>query len=645
MKLTTFSSPSRGFSILKFLLGLVALLIVAVLAFLTFFLSPTAKWAANSQLPGLLGTDASVETLTINLWSGDVELGGVRIADPSGDPDKPPLFSLGRLMIDIDPMSVFSDTILIREVTVEAPEFNASRDEKGRLSLEDLKVMQPSAEEEPAGEEPEDDSDTKGPSKGIRIDKISVSKLAAAFADASDPAAHNEYSIKDFNFLATNLTVNPGEAVSHLPSGVEFALIQLSDAVLEYRTNKNIPGTDQSQDSSKKKKEDAAGTVADSEEASETTATATASTGAEKPTAGKTDPVYVEKFSLKNFRIHYLETSKEEGENPLDVTLTDFYLTAEDIAFDPDGLLAQTVDQVLTATMGFKIQQTGEGVSPANFTAVAKSTVIGSGLPVIAGSVQLTGFELETVRPVLPRGVQSAIGGPGFDLFGKWFVSPDKLEGDVQITSSANVVTNVTLGGTPDNITFEGGEMLMNVIGRPGQLLSNLAGNAFQGSFEIVSGATDAAGQLAKGAGETVAGFGKGLLNTGRGLLSGNLKEAGKGLEEATIGSVKKAGDTVGKTAESAAGGVGGAVDATTGGARQKDWRLSNEKRHQEFEAGAQQWLKEGKFPPEDVKTVKEIEKDATGGGMQGTTSPSAESISTGKSSESESDAKSSAQK
>tara|TARA_R100000027_G_scaffold2734_9_gene2742 strand:+ start:48255 stop:50333 length:2079 start_codon:yes stop_codon:yes gene_type:complete len=662
------SSNSSGFSILKFLLGTFVLFLLAIFVFLTFFLSPTAKWAANTQVPELLGTATSVEDVKIDLWSGDIELIGVRVANPGSKADAPALFSLGRLYIDIDTSSVFSDTLLIREITLESPEVHTTRDQNGKFSFEELKIMQPSEE---APKEPEEESEEGEFPRGIRIEKISVTNLAGSFKDSSDPKAINSYAIKNFNFNSEEVTVNPGDIVTDLPKGVQFAILKLSDAVIDYSTNKDILDPNAplaSTESTKKKKTKAKsspgqpGTTSLSKSKgkskSSKTSTSTAepaavqepapveeSTTADKmaaeplseaitstgsgntETEGKTDPLYIGQFVLENFSVHYIDTPKKDKKNkkkaPLDIKLIEIFVNADDIGFDPSGLLETSADKVLTAKLGFKIPQEHEKSKTAIFSGVAKSTLIGSGLPVTAGAVQLTGFELATVKPLVPSGLQTAIGGPAFDLYAKWFVSPDKLDGFAKITSNKNVVTNVTLKGTPQKPILSGSELLMNVIGRPGQMLGNLAGNTFKGGLDIVSGATGAAGDLAKGAGDTVLGFGKGLLNTGKGLMKGNLKEAGKGLEEATVGTVKTASSAVGKSAGTAVGGVGNAYNSTTGNTRSDSWRESNSSRHEEFQHGANEWLVNDKFPP-DTATAPNTTKKKTKPAAATTSEPAA---------------------
>lgn len=584
LSMKTSFSKHGGFSILKFLLGLVLFLVVAVLLFVTFLLSPTAKWAANSQLPGILGTDASVEDVSIDLWNGTIAVSGVRVANPTKDPGQPDLFLLDSLNIDLVPASFFGDTIHVREVRIVGPAAHVRRLADGSFSFEKLKILQDSSAGETPPPSPEE---AGGPGKAIQIDLVSLEGLAGSFLDEGTPGQTVSYSIEDFNFLAEGITANPGSAVASLPPGVDLALVRLSDARFDYHV---------------------AGSPEKKEEAPQ---------GAESPQAGsqaapapepekepaEAEPVYLGTFEIGNFAFRYRD-EPTDGE-PVDIQVEKFRIRAEDIAFDPAGLLKEAKDKILTAELGFEIPQKEEGVGPAAFAGVAKSGVIGDGIPVTAGQVQLTGFELATLGPLVPQGTQSAIGGPGFDLTARWFVSPDKLDGKAVIVSSKGTTTSVTVGGTPDNPKISGSELLLNLVGRPGQFLQTVAGDAIQGSVEIVSGAADAAGKLAKGAGDTVLGFGKGLLRTGGGLLTGNLKEAGKGLEEATVGTVKQAGSAVAESTDAAASGVKGAVDAGTGGKRQASWRTDSAKRHEAFEAAAREWLEKGNFPPESLGDEK----------------------------------------
>ncbi|MEM0965746.1 MAG: AsmA family protein [Verrucomicrobiota bacterium] len=572
------TSSSSGFSVLKFLLFAVLALVLLVVVFLTFLLSPTAKWIANSQLPKILGTEASIQDLKINLWSGDVEVKGVRVADPDNADGVKDLFLLESLVIDVDPSSVFGDVIKINEIAVTGPSVSIDRDKDGKFSFEKLAVMQPTEETEP---EPEPAPESGG-GKAIQIDSISVTSLSAYFSDEGSPNAKNVYDLTGFNFLGEGITVNPGSSVASVAEGVSFALLKLSDAKLVYSTNE-LPQPET--------------TEPVTDETIETALSEDAEEIEEQPTDGDTtDPIYIGDFLIENFQLEY--SSRPANDEDLDVKVDGFQVRGKNIAFDPSGVRQPREDEVMTGEISFRIEQEAEGVTAAEFDSVVKSTVIGSGIPVTAGRFQLTGFELQTVGSLVPAGTQTAIGGPAFDLTGRWFVSSDELDGKITLVSSNNVTTSVTLSGTPDNPRINGGEMLLNVIGRPGQFLGNLAGDAMKGSMEVVSGAADAAGTLARGAGDTVMNLGRGIFDTGKALARGDLKGAGKGLEKATVGTVTTAGSALGDSAEAATEGAVSAVSSGTGANRQANWREASTKRHEEFQAAAKQWLEEGTFPP-----------------------------------------------
>ena len=81
---------------LTLLLVLVVLLVVVYLR-----LGPIATSVANSQLPKILNTDASVERIDVKLLDGFAEIYGLRIQQPEGFGDGA-LVELDRVMAKID---------------------------------------------------------------------------------------------------------------------------------------------------------------------------------------------------------------------------------------------------------------------------------------------------------------------------------------------------------------------------------------------------------------------------------------------------------------------------------------------------------------------------------------------------------------
>jgi hypothetical protein len=110
----------------KFLLfgGLGLLVVVGVLYVgVAFFLGSIAKGAVNRLGPKVTQSNVVLESATISPLSGVGTLNGFTVGNPQGW-SSTPAFHLGRVHIDLDPKSVFSDVIVINELTIDQPEFN-----------------------------------------------------------------------------------------------------------------------------------------------------------------------------------------------------------------------------------------------------------------------------------------------------------------------------------------------------------------------------------------------------------------------------------------------------------------------------------------------------------------------------------------
>lgn len=84
--------------------------------------------------PGLTGTDVALGSASVSLFSGEGELTNLRIGNPEGYSDDR-AFDLGRVKIAIDPKSVASDVIHIRQLVVDGPKLLAEFDPAGRNNL------------------------------------------------------------------------------------------------------------------------------------------------------------------------------------------------------------------------------------------------------------------------------------------------------------------------------------------------------------------------------------------------------------------------------------------------------------------------------------------------------------------------------
>jgi len=102
------------------IIGVLALLLLVVLLLCPLWLGPVAGLVANSVVPGITGTEFNVEKIRINPYTGSLRVEKLRLANPKGY-DAEDAVALDLLSVKIAPMSVFRDTIMVNDVTLENP--------------------------------------------------------------------------------------------------------------------------------------------------------------------------------------------------------------------------------------------------------------------------------------------------------------------------------------------------------------------------------------------------------------------------------------------------------------------------------------------------------------------------------------------
>lgn len=102
----------------KIAIGIVASLLVLFL-FLEFWLGAAVKTLINNTAPLVLKTDVHVERVTARVFSGVFHIRNLRIGPP--ETFEANLFEMPELTVRLRPSSLFSDTIVIDEVTVRDP--------------------------------------------------------------------------------------------------------------------------------------------------------------------------------------------------------------------------------------------------------------------------------------------------------------------------------------------------------------------------------------------------------------------------------------------------------------------------------------------------------------------------------------------
>jgi len=101
-------------------IGLVVLIIVAVLV-VGFFLGDIVKKGMETVGPEMMQVSVSVHTVNVSLMTGSASIQDFVIGNPKGY-QAPQAISVGSTAVGVNPLSIFSDKIVVRTLHVEAPE-------------------------------------------------------------------------------------------------------------------------------------------------------------------------------------------------------------------------------------------------------------------------------------------------------------------------------------------------------------------------------------------------------------------------------------------------------------------------------------------------------------------------------------------
>lgn len=109
-----------GRKILMWLLILLVVALVAVIIFLRFFIGITAKTAIEAVAPKITGTSVKVDSIGISVLTGAGTIKGFVMGNPEGYKTTESI-SVGKVHVQVDIMSLLTDTIVIKDITVEEP--------------------------------------------------------------------------------------------------------------------------------------------------------------------------------------------------------------------------------------------------------------------------------------------------------------------------------------------------------------------------------------------------------------------------------------------------------------------------------------------------------------------------------------------
>ena len=180
--------------------------IIILLSILRFFLPELTVYAVNKYGPDILETDvslgevelgllkgdiilrdlkvgkpdglhgkqfASVSLLEFNFWKGNVIVGGLTVANPKKFRDKNTL-TLNELDVKLKMSSLFSDKLVIQNITVDGLNFYFEPVSKGKNNIETLMDYIAKTFQKESEKESKDDNKKSG----VQIDSISLKNIA-----------------------------------------------------------------------------------------------------------------------------------------------------------------------------------------------------------------------------------------------------------------------------------------------------------------------------------------------------------------------------------------------------------------------------------------------------------------------------------
>jgi hypothetical protein len=149
-------------------LGIVAAVVVVVVAGIFVFLDSIIKNAIEQGAPAAIGCKATVEKISVKPFSGRVLVKNLKIASPPGY-EEPEMFAIDEFRVKVSVGSVLkkSGPILVNEVIIHGPKI-AYEVVNGKSNFETVMARFPQSDK-PEKEKPKDD---KGPGRKVIIDLV-----------------------------------------------------------------------------------------------------------------------------------------------------------------------------------------------------------------------------------------------------------------------------------------------------------------------------------------------------------------------------------------------------------------------------------------------------------------------------------------
>jgi uncharacterized protein involved in outer membrane biogenesis len=108
---------------IKFIIVAFVLIVIAAAVFLFSSLDSVVKKGIETVGSNTLGVPVTVDKVNISLKEGSAEISGLKVGNPEGYKSKD-AFYLGKIRLAIDPSSITSNVINVKDITIISPQIN-----------------------------------------------------------------------------------------------------------------------------------------------------------------------------------------------------------------------------------------------------------------------------------------------------------------------------------------------------------------------------------------------------------------------------------------------------------------------------------------------------------------------------------------
>ena len=150
-----------------------AVLAVLLAATVPWWIGPVATTVAEKVVPGLTGTGFRIDRFCLNPYSGTLSVAGVKLSNPEGFGEAA-AFSLAGFNVEVEAASLFSDTVVVKEVAVDDA-FVSYYSHGGKNNFDVIMANVEKATGPKKESAREEKSGPDKPSKKVIIDRLRIS--------------------------------------------------------------------------------------------------------------------------------------------------------------------------------------------------------------------------------------------------------------------------------------------------------------------------------------------------------------------------------------------------------------------------------------------------------------------------------------